>query len=910
MKKNLFILLFLLIFCLSPVLSGPVFAAGETLENAVKVPLNSDPPVVIQHLIVHHKPDSALARSLALLDLMAVLPSGASPASVGTDATTLANARREVENRVSGLAGASLTYLRPMSGGAHVFVLGGAIDATTAVAMSAKIAQSGDVVYAEPDWPMQTTLIPNDAYWPSQWDMNPSAIGANATYSSDMPTAWDYTTGDANMRIAVLDTGLLKGHPQISSRYVGGYDFIANTFVANDGDGRDADASDPGDWVVAANGCGAAHSSSWHGTHVAGIIAASSNDAIAEVGVNWQSKILPVRVLGKCGGYTSDIADGIRWAAGLTVAGVPDNTYPAKVLNLSLGGLGTCSTTYQTAINDANAAGAIIVVAAGNSNANASAYQPASCSGVITIGASEVQGYRSSYSNYGSVVTLSAQGGDAYPVYSPYSGTTRCNDVQCWIWSLGSTSTTTPGAYTNDRGMVGTSQAAPHVSGVVSLMLALRPALTYTQIVNILKSTATPYNPASDCTSTVTCSQSGILHAGRALTATAKVIALDGNVETTEWADGVLGTVNSTQFGVTWDDDYWYFGVKGGFASSDYFMVGIDTDPKNYTSNTGGTAARCGASFPAENKPDHILTQRQNTYTRESWGWNGAAWDQVVWNPSETGEYNFSGAGGDYEVKLKKSSVFSSDEDTSPVGFYLWLSNGSCEYFNAWPPENHNGWTAGTPTRFLFAHTFFETSDTGRVSGTYNTRKGWDVKTLSANSTAYNFFGADDSASNPWLRMTTTTGGAGGAACTVRAHLVGNRAFYSDTFTGINRYIDFDLTDCTNLNVDVQIRYEPGEVVGVLESNAQFYHCALSSCTTADWVAVSAGAYTRDTTNHNLLLTNVSQNQFSSWMAAGPSGPTAITFNTLTAHSSAAPVMAWVGLLLAGVVVVWRKRSG
>jgi serine protease len=907
MKQKFFIVLFLLIFCLSLVFSGPVFAAGETPETVDNVSRTSDQSVVIKQLILRHTPESPLAQSLALLDRAAGLPAGAGLTSIGTDATALANARRDVENRIHALAGVSLTYLRPMSGGAHVFVLDSSVDAKTAVEISAKIGQSSDVVYAEPDWPMQATLIPNDPDWTThQWDLNPSADGANATYSSDMPTAWDYTTGDANIRIAVLDTGLLKGHPQISSRYVGGYDFIADPFVANDSDGRDADASDPGDWVVLADNCGSAKNSSWHGTHVAGTIAASSNDSDTVVGINWQSKIVPVRVLGKCGGYTSDIADGIRWAAGLTVDGVPDNTYPAKVLNLSLGGTGACSTTYQTAIDDANAAGAIIVVSAGNNNEDASTFQPANCTGVITVGASEVEGYRSSYSNYGSGVTLSAQGGDVYPAY--LGGAYNSSNWR-WIWSLGSTATTIPNGTYSTRRMVGTSQAAPHVAGVVSLMLTLKPALTYTQIVNILKTTATPYHSASTCASTVTCSQSGILHAGRALTATTKVIALDGSVGTSEWADGVLGTVNATQFGATWDDDYWYFSVKGGFIPSDYFMIGIDVDPNNYTSNTGGTADRCGASFPTENKPDYILIQHQNTYTRESWGWNGSAWNQSVWNPSETGEYDFSGAGGDYEVKLKKSSVFSTNEDTSPVAFYLWLSKDSCEYLNAWPPENHNGWTSGTPIRLLFAHTFFKTSDSGRVPATYNTRKGWDTQTLSAGSTAYNFFGQDDSVSNPWLRMTTTSSGAGGASCTVRAHLAGNRAFSSDTFAGINRYIDFDLTDCTNLNVDVQMRYEQNEVVAIDENTTRFYHCALSSCTTSDWTAVSAGSYTRDVTNHNLLLTNVPQTQFSYWMIASSDGPTAVTFNALAAHSNAAPVVPWIGLLLAGALVVWLKRS-
>lgn len=393
------------------------------------------------------------------------------------------------------------------------------------------------------------------------------------------------------------------------------------------------------------------------------------------------------------------------------------------------------------------------------------------------------------------------------------------------------------------------------------------------------------------------------------LSVTARFINLDGTVSSPEWDNGVLGTVSSTQFGVTWDDDFWYFSVKGGFANTDYFMIGIDSDPTNHTTNTGGTAARCGATFPSENKPDFILAQRQNTYTRESWGWNGSAWDQPTWNPAETDDYNFSGAGGDYEVMLRKSSVFATNASTSPVGFYLWLSNDICQPFNAWPPENHNGWTGSD--QFLYAHTYFENTNGAQVASTYHTRVGWDSKILSSNSTAYNFFGADDHAANPWLRMTTTAGGAGGAGCTVTAQLVGNRAFTSPSFTGINRYIDFTFNTCANVNVDVQMRYEQNEVVSTTESAAQFYHCSLATCTTTDWALVTGVTYTRDTANNNILLSGVAQDQFSKWMSAGPAGPTAIAFDNLSARSGAASSPLWIGfglLLVCGLLVVKIRK--
>ena len=216
--------------------------------------------------------------------------------------------------------------------------------------------------------------------------------------------------------VAVIDTGY-RPHADLTGRFVQGYDFIWDPEVANDGDGRDADARDPGDWITSADaasvtfaGC-PVENSSWHGTHVAGTIAANTNNGVGVAGVNWQAKILPVRVLGKCGGYTSDIVDGMRWAAGLTVSGVPANANPAKVLNISLGGSGTCSMAEQSAVNDINATGAVIVVAAGNSDADAAAFTPSSCDGVIVVGATDKSGTRAYYSNYGSIVDISAPGG-------------------------------------------------------------------------------------------------------------------------------------------------------------------------------------------------------------------------------------------------------------------------------------------------------------------------------------------------------------------------------------------------------------------------------------------------------------------------------------------------------------------
>ncbi len=385
-------------------------------------------------------------------------------------------------------------------------------------------------------------------------------------------------------------------------------------------------------------------------------------------------------------------------------------------------------------------------------------------------------------------------------------------------------------------------------------------------------------------------------------------ITLDGTVADAEWDRGLLGTVNSTTFGITWDDDFWYFGVRGGFNNTDFFLIGIDIDPTNETtSNTGGgsTADRCGAVFPDENKPDYILVNRQSSYVRESWGWNGSSWSQSAFNPTEPGEYDFSGAGGDYEVKLKKSAVFASNEDTSPVGFYLWLSNGACQFFNAWPPENPNGFHAGT--RFLYAHTRFATTDASRTPDTYGRRVAWATNTLSANSTAYNFFGEDDATANPWLRLTTTATGAGGASCTVRAKMVGTNALSNPTFVGINRYVDFTLANCTNLEVDVQMRYETTELNGIDEATTTFYRCAALPCGTS-WTAVSAGSYTRNAANNNLLLTAVPQTQFSFWTISDNNTPTAVSLSTFSASGQVGWVGLLVGLMGAATAVALRRR--
>jgi len=311
--------------------------------------------------------------------------------------------------------------------------------------------------------------IEDDLYY-RQWHYFDSLGGI------ELPDAWDVTTGSSDIVVAVVDTGILN-HPELSGRILPGADLISDSDISNDGDERDNDPTDAGDWVGSNDYCftGSSTASSWHGTHVAGTIAANSANELGVAGIDWKAKILPVRVLGKCGGYMSDIADGIRWAAGGSVSGVSDNENPAQVINLSLGGQGSCSPTIQSAINFARNQGAVVVVAAGNSSAHMdfTPYVPASCSGVITVGAGNIYAEKSYYSNYGSDVDIMAPGGDS-------SGS---------ILSLGNNGTTTAQAF-SFKGMMGTSMAAPHIAGVASLIFGQNPNLNADQVEEIIKDTA------------------------------------------------------------------------------------------------------------------------------------------------------------------------------------------------------------------------------------------------------------------------------------------------------------------------------------------------------------------------------------------------------------------------------------
>ncbi|MCM1977240.1 MULTISPECIES: S8 family serine peptidase [Streptomyces] len=365
-------------------------------------------------------------------------------------------------------AGESLDFERRLGTGAALVDLGEDLSKADVADVIAEYEADPQVAYVVPDRLNKPLATPNDTEYTKQWDLFEATAGMN------VPGAWDTTTG-TGVTVAVIDTGYVA-HSDLAANIVGGYDFISDATVANDGGGRDSNPADPGDWT-AANECASgdpAYDSSWHGTHVAGTIAAATGNGKGVAGIAYGAKISPLRVLGKCGGYDSDIIDAITWASGGTVSGVPANTNVAKVINMSLGGGGACTTATQNAINAAVGRGTTVVVAAGNSNANAANYSPASCNNVISVAATDRQGNRSYYSNYGSVVDIAAPGGETNSV------TTN------GILSTLNSGTKGPGSESYEY-YQGTSMAAPHIAGLAALMKSANTALTPAQIESAIK---------------------------------------------------------------------------------------------------------------------------------------------------------------------------------------------------------------------------------------------------------------------------------------------------------------------------------------------------------------------------------------------------------------------------------------
>ncbi len=345
--------------------------------------------------------------------------------------------------------------------------------------------------------------LPNDPYAEEQWSFMPAELYAGA---ADIFSAQLHNASQTEVVVAIVDSGLRLDHEDY--RTLAGYDFISDTTVSNDGDGRDNDPSDPGDWVDATdvqnddNGSCVQTFSKWHGTAIAGIVGAESENQTGIAGGARHVSLLPVRVTGKCGGYVRDLIDGIRWAAGLPVANVPDNSTPARIINLSVGFPGGCSSAMQNAINDAVNAGAILVTASTNSAADLDSdpHSPASCTNILTIGASLRDGSTAPYSALGDRVFLLGPGGSA----------------RDGIISTDNEGDRTPVLNSSYGYHYGTSLAAAHVSAALASLLSIDPGLTNSQLQSLLENSATS-STDSNCASGA-CG-SGHLNAQRAVQA-------------------------------------------------------------------------------------------------------------------------------------------------------------------------------------------------------------------------------------------------------------------------------------------------------------------------------------------------------------------------------------------------------
>jgi len=448
--------------------------------------------------------------------------------------------------RLSTLAGRKLVASRPMYDAAYATRFDGPTDLLSGEMMAQRVAMSPDVERVDLDTRVDATMTPNDEFFALQWSLGTGPGGIRAE------SAWNVTTGSTSVVVGVVDTGIL-GHPDLEGRHVQGMDMIASAVNSNDGDGRDGDPTDAGTYGPA-GACGtSAVNSSWHGTHVSGIIAANANNGFGIAGIDWKARLLSVRALGRCGsGASSDIIDAIAWAAGLAVPGTPANANPARVINASLGGAGDCS-VYHPVLEAALRKGALVIAAAGNDNDNALGYRPASCALALTVSAIGPSGDKAYYSNYSAALEISAPGGDestkaADGIPSTYATGTQGDPGNAQYFYL-----------------QGTSQAAPHVSGVAALMLSVAPAITVAQMRDTIQKTARAYPSGSRCAVQKDCAV-GILDAAAAVNAARALNGKSTNYSALWW--------NSSESG--WGVN---FQQQGNILFGTWFSYSTDGNP-------------------------------------------------------------------------------------------------------------------------------------------------------------------------------------------------------------------------------------------------------------------------------------------------------------------------------------------
>lgn len=466
----------------------------------------TDVATPIARVIVKYRADAALARK---------------------SASTVDAQPQAIADELGQRLGIALRAGSPVGARINVVTAAG----TSSDELAARLAAQPDIEYAVPDRRRHRQAAPNDPLFASGPALNPAlapiaggppagqwylhAPAGDAQSAIDAQGAWNLATGSPSVVVAVIDTGVRFDHRDLLGVGAGGnllpgYDMISDASTANDGDGRDADPSDPGDWVTQAelqNKSGpfyqctdTAENSSWHGTQTSSLVGALTDNGIGMASVGRTVRILPVRVLGKCGGFDSDIIAGMLWSAGAPVPNVPNNPYPARVLNMSLGSDDPCNAAYVDAINQIRAQGAVIVASAGNATGHAVG-TPANCPGVIAVAGLRHVGTKVGFSSMGREVAISAPAGNCVNVLA---------GQPCLYPILSATNpgTTMPvpdaagGSIYSDSfyPSLGTSFSAPLVAGTAALMLAAQPALTPDQVRTLLQSSARPFPLSSDGT--------------------------------------------------------------------------------------------------------------------------------------------------------------------------------------------------------------------------------------------------------------------------------------------------------------------------------------------------------------------------------------------------------------------------
>jgi serine protease len=432
--------------------SWPAAARGDGMSH----------DLVTRAFEAHGAPERLVAGS-ALVLLEGAQPSPLAKSGLG------AAAREDAIKGIAARTGVQLRFVQPSVLGWGLFAIADAHDAVQAPryvpteeeteALIARLDGDPAVAMASINGWRRAYLVPNDNLVDDMWALEPSALDAFG--------AWNITTGSAEQRIGVIDTGIIRAHQDLAAADTAGYDFISDSFIGNDNDGRDAQYNDPGD----GGDCGQGFQpDSWHGTHVAGTMVATANNSVGTAGLNWAAGLVTVRGLGRCGGSDNDIMSGMAWLAGYDWQQDQNNPLPipplavadkADVVNMSLGGPGACSGFQQNVIDYANAVGTLVVIASGNEAGPVAS--PANCNGALAVGAHGPDNELSGFSNTGPQTVVYAPGGNG-------------NQAQDWVLS-------TYGPGTNDYGALpGTSMASPHVAGTVSLMLDLNPTLDRDQV--------------------------------------------------------------------------------------------------------------------------------------------------------------------------------------------------------------------------------------------------------------------------------------------------------------------------------------------------------------------------------------------------------------------------------------------